>query len=146
MNEKIKAIQDNDFFVIKLNESISALKLLWKKNDKLDINTFKKGIVEFANSNKVHKPQKAIIDAHNLDPQGDPFGWVSGQKEIEGVEEYNSWWGREIAPILNESQILGLAVATGDPNAPGEIPAPEGVNFKIAYFTDFNQLLAWKLK
>lgn len=144
--DTIKTIKENEFYAINLNDSISALKLAWKENSQLDITEFKKGIIAFAESNSTHKPQRAFIDASQLNPNGNPVGWVSGQKEIEGVEEYNSWWGREIAPILNESQILGLAVATGNPNAPGEIPSPEVANFKIAYFTDFDQLLAWELK
>lgn len=146
MNQEIKVIKENEFFVIKLNESASALKLAWKKNSQLDIMEFKEGITAFAESNNTYKLERAIIDARHLDPNGDPFGWVSGQKKIEGVEEYNSWWSREIAPILNESQILGLGVATGDPNAPGEIPTPEVASFKIAYFTDFDQVLGWGLK
>lgn len=146
MNQEIKTIQDNEFYAIKLNENLSALKLAWKQNNKLDIMKFKEGIKVFAESNKTHKPKRAVIDARQLDPNGDPFGWVSGQTEIQGIESYYPWWEREVAPILNESQISGLGVATGDPNAPGEIPSPEVANFKIAYFTNFDQVLAWEIK
>ena len=146
MENLIKTFAETEFYGIKINETLSTNKLYWKDNHNLDLSEFKKGILEFANLCKETKPKRAVIDARKLDLKGNPFLWVSGQKKIEGVEDYNPWFEREVAPLYNKAGILGLGVATGDPSAPGELLyTPEGVNFKIGYFTTFDDTLNWKL-
>ncbi len=52
---------------------------------------------------------------------------------------------REIVPVYHEAGIASLAVATGDPNAPGELAdIPPGVNFRMGYFPDLASAMRWK--
>jgi hypothetical protein len=117
----------------------------WKHVVGLNLQDFKRGVAQFADHCKTYKPNRAVIDARQLEPNGDPLGWVSGQKKIAGEEEYNTWWLREIVPIYHEAGVSSLAVATGNPNAPGELAnIPKGVNFKIGYFIDLETAMQWK--
>jgi len=123
----------------------STLLLNWEKMAGLDIENFKEGIIKFAKHSQTYKPEHVLIDARSLDPDGDPLAWVSGHKAFANVEEYNSWWLREIVPAYHEARIVSLGVATGNPNAPGELPqVPPGANFKIGYFDDLDSVIKWQ--
>jgi hypothetical protein len=142
-NEKI--VQDNKLCRFILADDEKVLLLDWKHVTGLSLVDFKNCVAEFASNCKRYKPVRVVIDARELDPNGDVIGWVSGQKRIEGEEEYNSWWIREIVPFYHEAGISVLSVATGNPNAPGELPnVPKGVNFRIGYFTDLETAMQWK--
>lgn len=112
----------------------------WKQIPDLSIEDFKQGIIHFAKNCKTVQPKKIVFDARMLNPDGAPFGWVTGQKNFEGQEDYNSWWFRDIVPIYHQSKVEKLYVATGDPNAPGIIDPIPGVNFEIGYFADLDVL------
>ena len=142
-----KIIQDHNNYRIVVPDDGKALLFDWKQVQRLSIKEFKSGIAEFAKSCKTYKPDRAVIDARKLDPIGDPLGWVTGQKKIDGEEPYNTWWSKEIVPIYNEAGISVLSVATGDPNAPGELAnIPDEVHFKIGYFPDLDAAMQWGKK
>ena len=87
-----------------------------------------------------------MIDARNLEPDCEAIGWVSGQLRLEGEEEYGAWWSREIVPLYNDATISSLAVATGSPDAPGELADnPPGAKFRMGYFHDLDAAMHWKL-
>ena len=128
-NEKI--VEDVAQYRTVLTEDEKALVLSWKHVAELSIEDFRMGVIRFASQCKTHKPARAVIDARKLDPAGDSLAWVSGQKKFTNEEEYAPWWTREIVPIYHEAGIASLAVATGNPNAPGELAEiPPGVNSK----------------
>jgi len=57
-----------------------------------------------------------------------------------------TWWTREVMPLLNDAGIVSLAVGTGDPNAPGELPEdPPGVKFKMGYIPNFDIAMQWNV-
>ena len=141
-----KIVQDNELNRVTLTEDKQALLFVWKHVSGLTLLDFKDGIAQFAAGLcKTYKPARAIFDARLLDSSGDPFAWVTGQKKFEGEEEYNTWWMREIVPIYNEAGISSLSVATGDPNAPGELKnMSEQVHFKVGYFEGIETAMEWK--
>ncbi|SRR6266446_1755258 len=140
-----KTIKEDDQYTVIQSGDGSELCLNWNHIDRLSINDFKKGITEFVNQCKTHKPIHAVIDARNLDKNSPAFGWVSGQQKFEGEEEYMSWWTREVAPGYNNSRIATVAVATGNPNSPGELnELPQGVNFKMGYFNSLEDARNWR--
>jgi hypothetical protein len=85
-----------------------------------------------------------MFDARNLDKNSPAFGWVSGQQKSESQEEYMSWRTREVAPGYNSAKIATIAVATGNPNSPGEIKLPQEVGFKMGYFNSLEDARNWK--
>lgn len=142
-NEKV--VEDIEQYSVVLAEDKKTLLLNWKRVTGLSIEDFRMGVVRFADQCKTHKPIRAVIDARKLDPGEDPVAWVSGQKKFTNEEEYAQWWTREIVPIYHEAGIASLSVATGNPNAPGELAeVPPGVNFKIGYFDDLESAMQWE--
>jgi len=52
---------------------------------------------------------------------------------------------REIVQVYNDAGVVSLAVATGNPQAPGELPqVPPGDEFKIGYFNGLDDATGWK--
>ncbi|MGH1541196.1 MAG: hypothetical protein ACRBHB_12290 [Arenicella sp.] len=140
-----KVLENNDYYTFYLTEDDAVLVFDWKPIKGLSINSFQSAIAEFAAQCEQHKPTRAVIDAAALDQQSPAVAWLRGQNNEEGEPEYLSWWMSNIVPHYNNAGILSLAVGTGDPNAPGELPeaGPE-VNFKMGYFQDFATAIQWQ--
>ena len=129
-----------------ISQSGQDLLFTWKFVAGLSIEDMAKGIVDFANYCNTHKPKRALIDARQLDPICPALGWVSGQQSFPDQEEYMHWWQREVLPLYNSAGIVSLAVATGNPNAPGAIAEnPPGVNFKMGYFNELDDASHWDI-
>ena len=147
MDEQIKngkILHDNEYCRFVLVDDEKALLLDWKHVTNLTLADFKNCVAEFASYCKKYRPGRAVIDARALDPDGDVLGWVSGQKKIDGEEEYKSWWIRELIPLYNEAGISSLSVATGNPNAPGKVAyPPETFHFKVGYLNDLDAAMLW---
>lgn len=144
--ENEMTVENHPHYSIVLRADKKALVFNWKQVVELSLQDFRKGVAEFAGQCKTHKPSAAVIDARQLDPNGVAVGWVSGRKKSPDEEEYGLWWARDIVPIYHDAGISSLAIATGDPNAPGEAKqVPPGVNFKMGYFTDLESALRWKV-
>ncbi|MBI3524716.1 MAG: hypothetical protein HY066_09335 [Betaproteobacteria bacterium] len=139
-----KTIKESDQYTVVKSGDGSELCFTWSHTEGLGLGDFKKGIIEFVNQCKTHRPIHAVFDARRLDKDSPAFGWVSGQQKFEGEEEYMSWWTREVAPGYNSSKIATLGIATGNPEAPGEIPKPPpGVDFKLGYFNSLEDVRNW---
>lgn len=140
-----KSIKENNQYTIIQSDDDSELSFTWNHTKGLGIDDFQKGILELVNQCKTHKPIHAVFDARNLDQNSPAFGWVSGKQKFESQEEYMSWWTREVAPGYNNSGIATVAVATGNPNSPGELKElPPGVNFKMGYFNSLEDAKNWR--
>lgn len=138
-------IVENSHYSFVLSEDKQALLFNWKRVEGLSVPDFRKGIAEFAGQCKKHKPTRAVIDATKLDQGSPAVAWLRAQNADTGEEAYVKWWAREIVPVYHDAGISGLAVATGDPNAPGELAnIPPGVKFKVGYFPDLETTLQWK--
>ncbi len=133
-----KTIEDNGQYTI--SQSGSDLVFTWKYVAGLSIKDMASGIKSFATHCKSLKPHRAVIDARQLDPKSPGLGWVSGQQKFEEQEEYKPWWLREIIPLYNEAGISSLAVATGNPQAPGETETP-GAKFKMGYLNSLDDAM-----
>ena len=130
MSENI--IRESEQYTI--SQAGSDLIFTWKYIAGLSIKDMANGIQDFAMLCRSHKPRRAIIDARQLDQNSPGLKWVGG-KQPDDQEAYTPWWLREVVPFYNEAGISSLAVATGNSQAPGEIPEthPE-VKFKMGYF------------
>ena len=139
-----KTIEENSQY--KINQSVdnSELSFNWDHVEGLSINDFKKGIAQFATQCEANKPNRAVIDARNLDQHSPAIAWLSGQEKFADEEDYMPWWIREVVPNYNDAKITSLAVATGNPQAPGELKemAPE-VGFKVGYFNSLDDARNW---
>ena len=138
-------IDDNSHYSFVLSEDKQTLLFSWKPIEKLSAQDFRRGIAAFADQCKKHKPAHAVIDATTLGQGSPAVAWLRAQNIDTDEETYVKWWAREIVPVYHDADISSLAVATGDPNAPGELanPPPE-VNFKVGYFQDLETTLQWK--
>jgi len=138
-------LDNGDQYRIVLASDEKTLLFDWKNVEGIGVQDFSKGIATFAGHCRTHRPTLAVIDARKVDPDSDALGWVSGRATPPGEETYETWWAREILPVYQESGIAGLAVATGDPNAPGEVDGPSEANFKTGYFNSVEDALDWSL-
>lgn len=92
----------------------------------------------------VKSTSQRVIDATKLDQNSPAIGWISGRQKFENEEDYMPWWAREIIPKYNNSGIATLAVATGNPNASGELSEqPPGVRFRMGYFKQLGEAKKW---
>lgn len=127
-----------------IQEAGESLVFTWHHVSGLSIADMADGVRAFAELCERHRPGIAVIDARALDQSSPGFLWVSGQKEFEGQEAYMAWWGREILPVYNRAGVAALAVATGNPEAPGALPeSPPGANFRMGYFNGLEQACAF---
>ena len=111
----------------------AMMMLAWKAVRGLAAQDFAQGISVFAELCRRDRPTRAVIDARQLDQESPAVRWLRGEGEVDG-EAYPQWWRRAVVPLYCEAGISTLTVATGDPNAPGRIASPEGVEFAIGYF------------
>ncbi len=144
-NESV--IDENSQYRFALTEDKQALLFKWKRVEGLSAWDFRKGITEFAAQCKKRKPTRAVIDATELDQSSPAVAWLRAQNADTNEEAYTKWWAREIVPVYHDAGISSLAVATGDPNAPGELSnLPPEVHFKVGYFSDLETTLQWNPK
>lgn len=136
-------IEDHDQYTISKTDD-GALLFDWKSISGLNATDFASGINRFATQCEAERPSRAVIDARQLDQTSQAAKWLRNQEAIEGLDAYQAWWEREIIPLYNAAGIDALTVATGDPNAPGEIPAPEQARFAVAYLTDVDSARTWQ--
>lgn len=87
-----------------------------------------------------------VIEAADLDQSSPAVAWLHGNNSETQTEDYMTWWTREIVPLYHDAGIVSLAVDTGDPNAPGELPKiPPEVNFRIGYFPNLEAAMQWNV-
>lgn len=139
-----KTVANNEQYRFVQSADKGTLLFEWKHVAGLKPQDFRRGIVAFADLCKVHKPACAAIDASLLDQSSPAVAWLRAQDVAGEAEDYQSWWMREIVPAYHDAGVARLAVGTGDPNAPGELPGIPGVTFKIGYFADIGTALAWQ--
>lgn len=139
-----KLIANNEQYRFVQSADTKTLLFEWKHIAGLKTHDFRNGIAAFAEHCKVHEAAYAAIDASLLDQDSPAVAWLRGQDVAEETEDYQTWWRRDIVPIYNDAGVVALAVGTGDPNAPGELPAVQGVGFKIGYFPDIDAALGWQ--
>ncbi len=144
---EVRELERNEAYGFNLTEDGKVLLFTWYHVPGLSVALFQSGITDFARRCKAHKPSYAVINASALDQNSPAVAWLRSHAAESEVEDYNSWWGREIVPLYHDAGITGLAVATGDPNAPGELPGlPPELRFKVGYFPDLETSLAWQPK
>ncbi|WP_282605404.1 hypothetical protein [Pelagibius sp. Alg239-R121] len=140
-----KLLKDNSNYSFVQSEDKKLLLFNWKHVAGLSIQVFQRGISKFAEQCKRHKPTHAVIDARALDQGSPAVAWLRSQDVETTLEDYMTWWTREVLPVYQDAGISSLAVATGDPNAPGELTSlPPEVRFKMGYFPDLETSLDWK--
>lgn len=138
-------LEDNAAYGFELSEDRKTLLFTWKRVEGLSVAIFKKGILEFAELCQSHGPAYAVINAAALDQMSPAVAWLRSQEGVSEPEDYNSWWMREIVPLYRVAGVSSLAVATGDPKAPGELSdLPPAVSFRMGYFPDLETSLAWQ--
>lgn len=137
-------IADKQNFRLILVENEDTIEFLWKRNDQLSATEFQQGILSFAQQCQHYAPNHALIDATLLDPQSQAIMWLRDQIEDQTIENYDQWWNREIVPLYHKAKITHLAIGTGDPNAPGELPAmAPDIRFRMGYFPDLSSARSW---
>jgi len=137
-------LEETDHYTYHLTADKSAVLSRWKPVAGLSIEDFQNGIAGLAAQCATHRPARAAINAAALDQNSPAYAWLRGQNPDTGREKYDDWWTRVILPVFHDAGINSLAVGTGDPNAPGELPQiPPGVKFKIGYFPDITAALEW---
>lgn len=142
--ENAHSIEDIAQYRISQSADKKTLLFEWKPVAGLKTQEFRKGISAFARQCENRRPVYAVIDASKLDQSSPAVSWLRAQRLEEEREDYKTWWMREIVPVYHEAGILCLAVGTGDPNAPGELPSSPGVDFRIGYFPDVDTALNWR--
>jgi len=133
----------------RFSQSLDAQMLLleWKTVPGLLVEDFADGISQLAEHCQDHKPSHVVIDARKLDQDSAAVAWLRGEGSDANGDSYQTWWMRDIVPAYNTAGIISLAVATGDPNAPGELPEiPPGVDFRIGYYHDLASAVDWRPK
>ena len=138
-----RTLEENEDYKIVLSGDETAILLAWSATPGLSGARFAEGITAVAAASVEHSPTKVVIDARNLDSFSEAVGWLRGQRAVSGFKSYMEWWTETIVPLYDKSGMDSLSVATGDPEAPGEIPAPEGSNFRIAYVEDLLTASTW---
>lgn len=138
-------LEDNAACHFELSEDGRILLFTWKRVEGLSVALFKRGIADFAQLCQSHRPDYAVIDAAALDQASPAVAWLRSQDSASESEDYNSWWMREIVPLYRDAGVSSLAVATGDPGAPGELSdLPPAVSFRMGYFPDLETSLEWR--
>lgn len=136
-------IKEHEQYSISLSGDGTTMLFNWNQIPGLTAQNFADGITEFATQCATHQPSRAVIDARRLDQESQAVKWLRGQTQVDGVDAYDPWWVQTIVPLYHDAGITSLAVATGDPDSPGEIPAPPKVNFQIGYFADVDSASTW---
>ena len=138
-------VEDNKQYSFVLDDSVKTLLFDWKFVEGLSAADFRAGIVRFADLCKVHRPLHAVINAVELDQESPAVEWLRSQDSTAGETDYITWWALQIVPVYNDAGIKSLAVATGDPEAPGELSnLPKDVQFKVGYFPDLETSIGWR--
>lgn len=136
-------LTDTTAYTFEMVPDQDALLFSWKPVAGLKAALFRTAISEFAHLCLKHRPVRGVIDAQQLDQDSSAFAWLRGSTEDE-VEPYDEWWEREIFPLYIQAGLEKLAVATGDPNAPGEVPVPPNdAALRMGYFHQLKHAYAW---
>ncbi|MGH3070889.1 MAG: hypothetical protein ACRDNB_01305 [Gaiellaceae bacterium] len=129
-----QVVDDHEQYSVVLREDEQALVQSWKNVVGLSVADDRAGVRRFAAHCVTYEPVRAVIDVTR----------VVDRAQVADEEEFVPWWTREIVPSYHEAGISGLAIVTGDPNAPGETgEVPPGVKFKLGYFADLDSALRW---
>jgi hypothetical protein len=137
------AIKEHDHYTISISGDGKTMLFTWKQIPGLSAESFADGITDFATQCATHQPSRAVIDARQLDQESQAVNWLRGRTQVDGLDAYDAWWVKSIVPLYHDARIASLTVATGDPEAPGEIPTPPGVNFRMGYFFDVDAASSW---
>ncbi len=141
--ENGRAITEHDHYSNSLSEDGIAMLLSWNRSPGLSAQAFADGIIDFATQCVAHHPSRAVIDARQLDPDSEGVAWLRGKSEVDGLAAYEPWWAETIVPLYHDAGISSLAVATGDPNAPGEVSTAPEIKFLMGYFDDVEAASTW---
>jgi len=141
--ENDSVIDEHQQYIISLSDDGSTMLFNWNHLSGLSALDFAQGIMNFASRCETHRPARAVIDARQLDQTSEAVNWLRAKVEVEGLDDYEPWWAESVLPLYHDAGITSLTVATGDPNAPGEVPSPPGVRFKMGYFFDLDQARNW---
>lgn len=144
--ENEKQIEDNRQYRFTQSADSKTLLLKWKHVAGLTPKDFRMGIAGFSGQCKAHKPDYAVIDTTALDQSSPAVSWLRALSVEGELEDYQTWWMRDVVPDYHDAGVVCLAIGTGDPNAPGEVGGVPGVNFKMGYFPDLDAALAWQPK
>jgi len=144
--ENANAIIEHDHYTISLSDDGTMMLFDWIQNSGLSALDFAQGITDFAGQCVAHQPARAVVDARHLDQESEAFSWLRGQIQIDGLDAYDPWWMQTIVPLYHDAGIAAMAVATGDPTAPGEVPTPPEVNFQIGYFPDLESASSFAIQ
>ncbi len=137
-----RTITTHELYTISTDGDATVALLTWNGVAGMAAKDFADGILKFAEGCLAHEVDKATIDATELDQQCQAVRWLRGTESVDGLDEYNPWWMENIVPIYNDAGVRALVVATGDPNAPGELDQPEQVQFAVHYLTTLEESLA----
>jgi len=138
-------IDDSENCCLSQSKDGQTLFLAWKSVPGLLVQDFAEGVSKLAMQCGIRQPKYAVIDAQKLDPTSPAVAWLRGEGTDANGDNYQTWWMRDIVSAYNDAGIVSLAVATGDPSAPGELQeTPPGVNFKIAYFPELSAATTWR--
>lgn len=141
--ENATVIKEHEQYSISLSGDRETLLFSWNHIPGLTARDFANGITDFASLCVSLHPSRAVFDARQLDQESQAIHWLDGRGPVEGFDAYDTWWVRTVVPLYNEAGIGSLTVATGDPNAPGEIPTRDGAHFQMGYFTDVVAASNW---
>ena len=136
-----QTIAENERFRMVRDAGAGVVLLAWRAVPGLGIDAFRQALTAFAEQCGRHRPRQALIDASRLDPDCPALRWVRG--DSDNPEAYAAWWAREMVPAYNAAGFAALAVATGNPNAPGPVDVPEEATFKMGYFNDLDAASDW---
>lgn len=138
-------IEENEQYSFVLFDDRRVLLFSWKHIKGLVVENFQQAIARFAAECAARRPVHAVIDAVALDQGSPAVAWLRGHHRDNHIEDYHTWWSREILPLYHDAGIVTLAVGTGDPGAPGELSdTPSEVKFKIGYFSSCESAMQWK--
>ena len=141
--ENATVIKEHEQYNISLSGDHKTMLFSWNRIPGLTARDFAYGITDFASQCASHQPSRVVIDARQLDQESQAVHWLRGHARVEGLDAYDPWWMRTAVPLYHDAGIGSLTVATGDPNAPGEIPTPDGAHFQMGYFTDVDAASNW---
>ena len=137
-------VEDHANYTISTSTDGTSVLVDWKPVNGLTAADFAASITSFATHCQTRRPFRAVIDARQLDQSSQATAWLRAQIDVEDLEPYQTWWETMIVPLYNDAAIGSLTVATGDPNAPGQIPTPDAAKFAVVYFTDLETARTWQ--
>lgn len=139
-----KTVEEQDHYRISTSADGETILFAWKDSPGLSAREFADGITVYATHCTTHDAVHGVIDARALDPDSQAMAWLRGKTEVEDLDPYDTWWAQTIVPLYHDAGLVRLGVAAGQPDSPGEVPSPPGVNFKMGYFNDTESASNWE--